>query len=76
VDLKTKSVHFFAQRNTTFSAAKKVIPFEVSRLNEGGAMDLASGIFTVPVSGIFHFEFSGLRDFNTTDFNINLSVFL
>jgi len=39
-----------------------VIPFTVERLNVGGAMDLAAGVFTVPVNGIYHFEFSGLKD--------------
>jgi len=38
------------------------MPWEYKRLNEGEAMNLANGIFTVPVNGIYHFEFSGIKD--------------
>jgi len=33
----------------------------LARLNEGGAFDLRSGIFTVPVPGIYHFDFSAVK---------------
>jgi len=62
VDVKSKSVHFFVQRSSDFSLANVVIPFDLERLNVGGAMNLAAGVFTVPVDGIYHFEFLGLRD--------------
>ena len=52
VDVKTKIVHFYVQRNTTFTA-KKVITFEFDRLNEGGAMNVTTGIFTAPHSKFF-----------------------
>ncbi len=41
---------------------ESAIPWQVERLNEGGAMNLTSGIFTIPVNGIYHFEFNGIRD--------------
>jgi len=74
VDVKIKSVHFFVQRSSDFSLANTVIPFEVEQLNEGGAMNLATGIFTVPVGGIYHFEFTGMKDVNTVDIYIYLQV--
>jgi len=72
--VKTKSVHFYVQKTETFKN-NGIIPFELARLNEGGAMDLASGIFTAPVDGIYHFEFSGLKAFSGVNAT-NLSVFL
>ena len=34
-----------------------MIPYDVASLNIGGAMDLASGVFTVPVNGRYQFNF-------------------
>ncbi len=50
------------QRNSKFSLAGGVISFESARLNEGGCLNLASGIFTAPVKGIYHFQFSAAKD--------------
>lgn len=61
MDVKTKSIHFYVQRSTNFGVSNAVIPWEVVRLNEGGAMNIASGIFTAPVPGIYHFEYSGVK---------------
>ena len=62
VDIKTKSVHFYVQRNSSFSNEETIISFEFARLNEGEAMNLTSGTFTAPVPGIYHFEFSAQKD--------------
>ena len=61
IDIKTESIHFYVQRNTSFSTTNAVLPFELSRLNEGRAMDLVSGIFTAPVPGIYHFQLSAVK---------------
>lgn len=58
--MKTKTVHFFVQSNTSVEEPDANITFEKDVLNVGDAMDITSGVFTAPVDGIYHFEFSGL----------------
>ena len=55
---KTK---FYVQRNTPLNKTS-TISFEILKLNEGGAMDIQSGIFTAPIGGIYHFSLTGIRD--------------
>lgn len=74
MDVKTKNVHFYVQRNTSFSTSNAVIPFELVRLNEGEAMNLVSGIFTAPVTGIYHFEFNSVKDGSSDYLDIFLQV--
>lgn len=60
VEVKTVSVHFYVQRQSDFGTEYTIIPFEEEKLNVGGAMDLKTGVFTAPVPGIYHFDFSCL----------------
>jgi len=62
LDVKTAAggVSFYVQRNTTYSSTWTVIPYEVERLNIGGAMNLATGVFTAPVNGRYYFSFKAL----------------
>jgi len=74
VDVKTKSVHFYVTRNSTFSGIGATIPFELERLNVGGGMDMASGIFTAPVDGVYHFDFSAVKEVSVKHLEIFLNV--
>lgn len=65
-DVKTQAVEFYVQRSDPYSSPiSSVIPFNVKILNEGGAMDMVSGIFTVPKTGTYLFDFSGVKDTST-----------
>jgi len=74
VKTTTKNVFFYAQRNSPFFPFNAVIPFELERLNEGGAFNLASGVFTAPVPGIYHFEFHGVKDQSISYLDIILQL--
>lgn len=74
INAKTKIVHFYVQRNTSFTTTNAAISFELSRLNVGGAMNLTSGIFIAPVPGIYYFHFSGLKCNTVTLLVISLQV--
>jgi len=71
---KTKNIHFYVQKNLTFSAPNAVIPFELARLNEGGAFNFSSGIFTIPVPGIYHFDLSAVKSHLAQYLSIHLQV--
>lgn len=57
VDIKSSPIHFYVQRKSAFDLPNKVIPFEIEVLNEGRAMNLATGVFRAPVNGVYYFSF-------------------
>jgi hypothetical protein len=49
--VKSLPVIFYAQKNSKFSTQGVPIPFELERLNIGGAMNGKTGKFTAPRNG-------------------------
>ena len=65
-DIKSAPVYFYVQRNSLFNTANVSIPFQVSKLNIGNAMDLSTGKFTALVPGTYFFSFTGHAQFPTS----------
>lgn len=65
-DVKFAPTYFYVQKNSSFFACDTPISFEVERINTGNAMDLSSGIFTAPQTGVYHFSFTGMASFPTS----------
>jgi len=59
-DIITSPVQFYVQRSTNWATINSNIQFELERLNVGGAMNLASGVFTAPKAGTYSFAFSAV----------------
>ncbi len=72
--MKTKTVHFYVQREFVSSTANAVIRFDVAPVNEGNAFNLAAGIFTALVNWIYHFQLSAVKDESATYLEIRLQV--
>jgi len=62
VDLKSmpNRVAFFAHRDSPLPSGSRNIDFYLSKLNQGGALKLSTGVFTPPVNGTYAFHFRGL----------------
>ena len=78
-DVKSMSVYFYVQRNSTFNTTETPITFDTAKLNIGGAMDLSSGIFTAPLTGTYFFSFTGIVEFPTSSsivLGANLGLYL
>jgi hypothetical protein len=54
-------VAFLVQRTTGFNSQGSIITYEKKSLNLGKAFDMPSGLFHVPVAGVYHFYFAGIN---------------
>jgi hypothetical protein len=74
--VKSAPVHFYVQRNSYFDTITTPIPFQLEVVNEGNAMNLTTGIFTAPLTGIYFFSFTGLAGFQASSSTVQLGVSL
>ena len=74
--MKSAPVHFYVQRNSSFDTTGTPIPFDLEMVNDGNAMNLTTGIFTAPVTGIYFFSFTGLVEFPASSSTVQLGVSL
>lgn len=58
-DVKSLPTYFYVQRNSNFNTVGVPIPFQLAKVNTGGAMDLHSGKFTALRKGTYFFSFTG-----------------
>ena len=66
--------YFYIQKTTPFRQVMTPIPFELQRVNVGGAMDAPSGIFTTPRNGRYFFSLSGVAKFGKGNCYIGVSL--
>ncbi|KAI9563668.1 hypothetical protein GHT06_011132 [Daphnia sinensis] len=73
-DVKSAPTYFYVQKNASFSTVNVPIPFEIAKVNTGEAIDLATGIFTTPRSGLYYFSFVGLAELPSSPDFVYLEV--
>jgi hypothetical protein len=57
------AVYFYVQQSFDFNTISTPIPFQLTCVNVGNAMDLTTGKFTASRPGIYFFSFTGLAHF-------------
>lgn len=72
-NVKPTSVYFSVARNTSYYTSG-IIPYQKIFLNIGDAMDIKSGKFLAPVSGIYFFAFTSISDRPSSGFIVHNEV--
>ena len=76
-DIISSPTYFYVQKSLNdFNQINTPIPFEVERLNVGGAMNLQTGKFTAPRTGKYFFSLSGIGYFPPSSSNLYMNLHL
>ena len=59
-DIKTNSGFYFQVQRNLDIFGKTVLHYQLEKLNVGGAMNIATGTFTVPTNGVYSFSLTAL----------------
>ena len=62
IKINAGGIAFTAQRNSIYSSIGTAIPYEIQVLNIGNALNLNSGVFTVPTSGRYYITFNAISN--------------
>jgi len=68
--LEPPLIHFYAQRDAGNVSANQVVVFNNAYQNAGNAYDTSTGIFTAPVSGLYWFGNTVLKNGGDCDVEI------
>jgi len=58
--IQSNQIAFSVDNNGATSPVAGTVTYNVTRLNRGNAMNASTGEFTAPVTGVYHFTFSGI----------------
>jgi len=76
--LVNNNVAFHVRKTASAGSSVTVIPFDTALLNVNSLgrapFDLVTGVFTAPVSGYYHFDFSGINQPTVSDMTIYIQA--
>jgi hypothetical protein len=72
--VKSLPTYFYVQKTGPFSTFGVAIPFDLERLNIGGAMNIKTGKFSAPRKGVYFFTFSGVSVINSAPGLVNVGL--
>jgi hypothetical protein len=71
---ESSNISFIVARSLPFTSNYRTrITFDIEKQNKGKGMDLKTGVFSAPQSGVYYFSFFGLAGHKNTRVHLNLN---